>query len=187
MKITRGRFCYVTNRKEDDEMQIKLHPKGNQIQSLKQLAGTHRFVYNWALIRQADNLEAGGNTIPFDSLYIDLQRLSYADENMSWLVTTPDILIEEAITDFRDDYEAYLNEQQPLPSLLTKRHTPYEFAVQPSLNADGTAFQISGVPGAIDFEGVYPFAADEGARIRKHNDAWYLTDTPMSIGGGLDE
>ena len=61
-------------------IKVMLIPNNKQITKLFQYAGTARFAYNWALVREQENYKNGGKFISNNDLRKEFTILKHTDE-----------------------------------------------------------------------------------------------------------
>lgn len=105
---------------------VKLHPTKEQEQILWQSAGTARWAYNWALGRQKDNHESGGDFISDNDLRKELTQLKKSDE-FRWLNDVSAQIPKQAVKDACLAYQRFFKGQAKFPKFKSKRRSTPKF------------------------------------------------------------
>jgi len=109
-------------------IKVMLLPNNKQQTKLFQCAGTARFVYNWALVRQQENYKNGDKFISNYSLMKEFTKLKQLQE-FNWLNNFSRQIINQSITDACDAYIKFFKVQCDYPKFKSKKKSRPSFYV----------------------------------------------------------
>ena len=95
---------------------VKLIPNKKQTTRLFQFAGTARFAYNWALMKEIDAYKAGEKFIGSGDLRKEFTKLRNSAE-YSWLKTISNNVTKQAIRDLGKAYDRYFKGESSVRDL----------------------------------------------------------------------
>ena len=112
---------------------FKLEPNQEQTQRLYQLAGSRRFVYNWALARRnefykANSKKANSKTIPAAQLSLELTQLKKQPET-AWLKESDSQLLQQALKDVETAFHNFFGKRARFPKFRSKNKGHFAFRI----------------------------------------------------------
>jgi putative transposase len=105
---------------------VKLHPSIEQKYLLLKAFGTSRWVYNWCLIRQKENFEAGGKFINGYKLRKEITALKKQEE-YKWLTEVSAKVSSQAALDLCEAYEKFFRKEAGYPKFKCKKNNSDSF------------------------------------------------------------
>ena len=103
-----------------------LVPNNHQAARLFQFAGTARFAYNWALIKEKTAFESGEKFISSNDLQKEFTLLRNSSE-YQWLRTISNNVTKRAIYDCVLAYQRFFRKKAGYPRFKSKRHGNFNF------------------------------------------------------------
>ena len=111
-------------------IKVMLIPNNKQITKLFQYAGTARFAFNWALVREQENYENGGKFISDSDLRKEFTILKHTDE-YAWLNNISNNVMKQAIKDACDAYKKFFKGYSKYPKFKSKKKSKPSFFQDP--------------------------------------------------------
>nr|DAD64278.1 MAG TPA: endonuclease [Caudoviricetes sp.] len=87
-------------------IKVRLHPNRKQLTKLFQYAGTARFAYNWAIIREEENYKQGNKFLSNNELRKEFTQLKKQPE-YNWLNNISNNVAKQAIKDGCNAYSRF--------------------------------------------------------------------------------
>ena len=107
-------------------IKVRLHPNRKQLTKLFQYAGTARFAYNWAIIREEENYKQGNKFLSNNELRKEFTQLKKQLE-YKWLNNISNNVTKQAIKDGCNAYGRFFKKQSKHPKLKNKKHSVLSF------------------------------------------------------------
>lgn len=107
-------------------MKVRLEPNNKQNSKLFQSAGTARWTYNWALVKQEENYKSGGKFLSHRTLRKELTQLKKT-EQLNWLNNYSNNITKQAIKDSCMAYEKFFRGLSDKPRFKSKRKSKPKF------------------------------------------------------------
>lgn len=99
---------------------VKLHPTESQKTLMFKSFGIARWAYNWALNRQKENYEAGGNFLTAVALKKEITQLKKQEE-YKWLKEVSAKVPAQAVIDLCDAYLKFFNKKAKYPRFKCRK------------------------------------------------------------------
>lgn len=97
---------------------FRLSPTKAQEQAFLSLAGSRRFVFNWALARRKEHYAQTGKTLPLSQLSSELTTLK-KHEGTAWLQQSDSQLLQQALLDCDRAFENFFEKRARFPRPAT--------------------------------------------------------------------
>ena len=107
-------------------VKVRLRPTQAQEQKLWQSAGVSRFAYNWALIKQKENHDAGGKFLNDQTLRKEFTRLKQ-QESYAWLYEVSNNITKQAIKDANVAFMNFFKKKSKYPRFKSKKRSKPAF------------------------------------------------------------
>ena len=107
-------------------IKVRLHPNRKQLTKLFQYAGTARFAYTWAIIREEENYKQGNKFLSNNELRKEFTQLKKQLE-YKWLNNISNNVTKQAIKDGCNAYGRFFKKQSKHPKLKNKKHSVLSF------------------------------------------------------------
>ena len=107
-------------------MKVMLIPNNVQNSKMFQYAGAARFAYNWALAKEKDNYDKGGNFISDSELRKEFTKLRNSDE-YAWLQNVSNNVTKQAIKDACTAYKNFFKGLSKYPRFKSKKKSTPKF------------------------------------------------------------
>ena len=91
-------------------IKVRLHPNRKQLTKLFQYAGTARFAYNWAIIREEENYKQGNKFLSNNELRKEFTQLKKQPE-YNWLNNISNNVAKQAIKDGCNAYSRFFKKK----------------------------------------------------------------------------
>lgn len=107
-------------------IKVRLRPNKKQLTKLFQYAGTARFAYNWAILREQENYKQGNKFLSNNELRKEFTQLKKQLE-YKWLNNISNNVTKQAIKDGCNAYGRFFKKQSKHPKLKNKKHSVLSF------------------------------------------------------------
>ena len=107
-------------------IKVRLQPNRKQLTKLFQHAGTARFAYNWAIIKEQENYKQGNKFLSDNELRKEFTKLKKKSE-YNWLNNISSNVAKQAIKDACNAYNKFFKNQSKYPRLKSKKHSKLSF------------------------------------------------------------
>lgn len=107
-------------------VKVRLCPTKVQEQKLWQSAGVSRYAYNWALIQQKENYEAGGKFLNDQVLRKEFTKLKQKEE-YAWLYEVSNNITKQAIKDANVAFMNFFKKKSKYPRFKSKKRSKPAF------------------------------------------------------------
>ena len=107
-------------------IKVRLKPTEKQIAKMFQSAGTHRFVYNWALVRQQDNYKLGNKFLSDGVLRKEITQLKKTNE-FKWLSEVSNDVAKQAVKDACNAYKRFFKGYSNFPKFKSRKKSRTSF------------------------------------------------------------
>lgn len=101
-------------------IKVRLQPNRKQLTKLFQYAGTARFAYNWAIIKEQENYKQGNKFLSNNELRKEFTKLKKKSE-CKWLNDISNNVTKQAIKDACNAYNRLFKKQSKYPKLKSKK------------------------------------------------------------------
>ena len=107
-------------------IKVRLRPNKKQLTKLFEYAGTARFAYNWAILREQENYKQGNKFLSNNELRKEFTQLKKQLE-YKWLNNISNNVTKQAIKDGCNAYGRFFKKQSKHPKLKNKKHSVLSF------------------------------------------------------------
>jgi putative transposase len=132
----RHKFCYYINMEIRKAYKVRLYPTQEQEQTLREIVGACRFVYNYYLEMRINAYMQTNETIPYAAWSVDLTKLRN-DPRYPWLKEVNRRTITEALRNLDSAYNRFFRKQNALPRFKSRRDARQSFNKPMNWRIDG--------------------------------------------------
>jgi putative transposase len=154
---------------------FRLCPNQAQASQLVALAGSRRFVFNWALARRKKHYAATGKTLSLANLSLELTVLK-RQEQTKWLQDSDSQLLQQAIQDVDRSFKNFFEKRASFPCFKSKHRDPLTFRIPQRVTANGNRLYIPKI-GYVKFRKSQDIdGKTKSATFKRGADShWYVT------------
>jgi putative transposase len=154
---------------------FRLCPNKAQASQLVALAGSRRFVFNWALARRKEHYAATGKTLSLAKLGLELTGLKQ-QEKTKWLKDSDSQLLQQAVQDVDRSFKNFFEKRASFPRFKSKHRDPLTFRIPQRVTANGNRLYIPKV-GHVKFRKSQDIdGKTKSATFKRGADGhWYVT------------
>lgn len=109
-------------------LKFRIMPTAHQEGCLARIAGSRRFVWNWALARWREYYKETGRSIPISQLSRELTELKKQAET-SWLNESPSHSLQQSLRDLQNSFTAFFRGQSKYPKFKSKKRERPKFRI----------------------------------------------------------
>jgi putative transposase len=107
---------------------FKMEPTTAQTQKLYQLAGSRRFVFNWALARRNEFFKQNGKSFSAAQLSLELTQLKKREET-AWLKETDSQLLQQSLKDLDKAFQNFFSKRGKFPRFKSRNAGHFAFRI----------------------------------------------------------
>src|SRR5258706_3598032 len=109
---------------------FRMKPTKAETHALNRMAGTRRWVWNWALSRRREHYELTGKTLPMSALSSELTALKTKPET-AWLKDADSQALQQVLKDLYQAYDNHFNPKRKarLPRFKSKKRDRGRFRI----------------------------------------------------------
>jgi putative transposase len=154
---------------------FRLCPNKAQAAQLVALAGSRRFIFNWALARRKEHYAATGKTLSLAKLGLELTILKQ-QEQTKWLKDSDSQLLQQAVQDVDRSFKNFFEKRASFPCFKSKHRDPLTFRIPQRVTANGNRLYVPKV-GHVKFRKSQDIDGQtKSATFKRGADGhWYVT------------
>lgn len=154
---------------------VRLRPTKTQEKYLFQSAGTHRYVYNWTINRQEENIKLGNKFINNQVLRKEITQMKKHDK-FDWLSNVSNDIAKQAVKDACNAYKRYFKGISQYPKFKTKKKSRISFYNDPfKIQVKDKNIKLAKIGWIKTSEHLPTNVAYYNPRITFDNKYWYIS------------
>ena len=107
-------------------LKVRLKPTEEQTVKMLKSSGTHRFIYNWTLVRQQENYKSGNKFLTDGVLRKEITQLKKTNE-YEWLSEVSNDVAKQAVKDACNAYKRFFKGYNKHPKFKSKKKSRPSF------------------------------------------------------------
>lgn len=120
---------------------FRMEPSKAQESKLNMLAGSRRFVFNWALARRREHYAKTGKTLGYSAQASELKALKNYSET-AWLKESDSQLLQQALKDVERAFVNFFEKRAKYPRFKSKKKDPLRFRIPQRVRVEGSQVYV---------------------------------------------